>query len=110
MSCSYNVYVKNKTNSSIVDTFSQENVNCTKNQTFTIDYNNSPLTFQCPIDIITQPIFDTGGKDTNLIYDGYCQYNNNRPETITIVFGVISCILFVLVIVLFIVLFITRKK
>jgi len=107
MSCSYRVNVKNKSDDNkIVDTFSQENVNCKKNQTFTIDYENSPLTFQCPISNITEPIVDTKGNPTNFQYDGYCQYYNNRPETITIVFGVISCILFVLVIVLFI----TRKK
>ena len=108
MSCSYNISVNEKTTGKEIAKYSQQNVNCKKNQTFTVDYDNSkPLTFQCPVDTISEPIMDSDGKATNLSYNGQCQYdNNNRPEPITIVFGVISCFLFLLVIGLFI----TRKK
>jgi len=106
MSCSYNIYVNDATGKEIAK-YSQQNVNCKKNQTFTIDYDNSkPLTFQCPVDTISEPIMDSDGKPTEYVYNGQCHYDNNRPEPITIIFGVISCILFLLVIGLFLM----RKK
>ena len=78
MSCSYNISVNDKTGKEIAK-YSQLNVNCKKNQTFTVDYNNSkPLTFQCPVDTISEPIMESDGTATEYVYNGYCQYDNNN--------------------------------
>lgn len=48
MSCSYRISLNDKTGKEIA-TYSQNQINCKKNQIFTVDYNNSkPLTFQTP--------------------------------------------------------------
>ena len=103
MSCSYVIRVVDSASGNTVQTFQRDNAPCTKNQTFTVQHDkNSSLTFQCPVDGINEPILDASGKPTSLSYNGYCFNTLNKTLIISIVLGVISFILLVLVIVLII--------